>query len=768
MYPCRICLTNHHLSNREKKHFAFGYPSGYYLYPKLKILCTDLHNLIGYPPVLRSIAFIALLMLLTVPASGMKSQLYQLSNGTLSTSAALLRSGDYSGASQLARALPAGGARDFISGVAAFKNKEWDQASTDLQSAARSFELLADYALYFQAQALTAQKKDDVALTALLALTRLYPDSPLKRKALFQIGDIQYTRHSHAAAVAAYQKFIETYPTGSDALTAQYRIALCREALGEPAAAVKILRNLWLTSPASPVAELAEKELNRLSSSGQQPAPYSADELFRRAVTLLDLKKLPQAVTALKEVPREGQSKNFIERLDLRTGQALFRSKKYREAESLYIKTASKTKDPAHAAEATYWLARCLDRNDRHEESVLTFHQVAERWPKANESDNSLMEAALIRKSEQRWSDALAMIQRLLAEYPETSLKKQAWWEGGWSAYKAGEMQTARDFFTRLAGSDTGRDRALYWLARVNAATGDVKGAQETYATLVRSFPMSFYSLATPPGESSTGAVIDSQSLPRIDRETVETLPLPANYERVRALITFGLVEEAKKELSSAKAKSSDMSRLLGVARLYLEMDDVNGAYNLVRREPARLHAREQNQMLALQYPLPFRESAVRHADSYRLALPLIFAIIRTESSFAPAAVSPVGAVGLMQLMPSTAAMIEGAGKKSFSSDRLKQPELNINYGAKHMKDLISQYNNNLIPVIASYNAGSGSVNRWLQRFGNLPDIEFIEQIPYTETRDYVKQVIASTAIYARLYDLPLSGVTLPLPPKPI
>jgi len=84
------------------------------------------------------------------------------------------------------------------------------------------------------------------------------------------------------------------------------------------------------------------------------------------------------------------------------------------------------------------------------------------------------------------------------------------------------------------------------------------------------------------------------------------------------------------------------------------------------------------------------------------------------------------------------------------------------------MKDLITEYNNNLIAVIASYNAGGGTVNRWRRAFGTLSEIEFIEQIPYAETRDYVKQVLASTAIYSKLYNLPLNGIKLPLPPKPV
>jgi soluble lytic murein transglycosylase len=121
-----------------------------------------------------------------------------------------------------------------------------------------------------------------------------------------------------------------------------------------------------------------------------------------------------------------------------------------------------------------------------------------------------------------------------------------------------------------------------------------------------------------------------------------------------------------------------------------------------------------------------------------------------------------------MQLMPATAAMVEGAGRKSLPVEKLKEPELNISYGTKHMKDLLTEYDNNIIAVIASYNAGGKTVNRWLKNFGTFPQDEFIEQIPYGETRDYVKKVLAATAIYSRLYGLNLYEMKLPLPAKPV
>ncbi|GAM11507.1 soluble lytic murein transglycosylase [Geobacter sp. OR-1] len=715
-----------------------------------------------------TVASLLLLLFLSVPASGMKSRLFPLPADTVAPAADLLRSKDYTGAARLAKAAPAGGARDFIAGVASYRAKEWEEASNHLQAAAKSFPILADYALYFQARSLNALKRYDDALIPLQELLKLYPDTPVKRQAMILLADTLYEQNNFKAATSAYQKFIETYPSGSDALNAQYRIALCREALGEPASAAKILRTLWLTSPASTQAAAAKDDLKRLTAAGSPPETYTGEELFRRASTLLDLKKYSQAVTAFKDIPRSGQSKEFINRLDLKYGQAVYRSRNYRDAEDIFAKTAATTKNPAQAAEAVYWIARCRDKCDRHEEAVKTFLQVPDRWPKANEADNAILEAALITKSDQQWSETLSLLQRLLKEYPDSNLKKQAWWEAGWSGYKLRDLQTAGYYFAKLAECDPNRDRALYWLSRVRALSGDGQGAQAAYATLLRDFPMSFYALANTGGdENRDPGHPDKAKLPAITGDTLETLPLPVNNDRIKALITFGLYEEARKELTIAKAKTTDVVKLLGIARLYLEMEDYNGAYNLVGRDPGKFAAKDLRQTLALQFPRPFQESAAKHAGSNNLPLALVYAVIKAESSFSPAAVSPAGAVGLMQLMPSTAAMLEGAGRKTLPLERLKEPELNIGFGTRHMKDLITQYNTNIVAVIASYNAGGGTVNRWLQRFGTLPADEFIEQIPYGETRDYVKKVLTSAAIYARLYGMDLNGLSLPLPATP-
>lgn len=706
------------------------------------------------------ILILTILILCSVPASGMKSQLYPLSCDTLSAAASRLRAKDYDAALKYAEASPESGVKDFITGIAAYRAGTWSVAATSLASAAKRFDLLADYALYYQAQALKNLDKPEEAIAPLAAIQKLYPQSPLQRPVMLMIADIQYARKEFSSAATSFHKYIEKYPSGSDSIGAQFRLALCREVTGDTSAAVKLLRNLWLASPASSFAPKAEEELKRMQAAGVTVAPYTTDELYRRASTLYDLKKFSQSATDLKTLSRTGQSPETVARMDLKTGQALYRARKYREAEQYFSTLLRRDLSPALAAEATYWLARTQDRSSRDEDAVTTFLQTADRWPNANDADNALLEAALIRKSQKRWIDVKTLAERILSGYPESPLRPQAWWEAGWSSYQSKDWQSAAVYFRKLADSDTWRDRALYWLSRAQAASGDKETAESTYTKLQHEFPLSYYSV---------GAVQDTgkkeTEFPSFAADTLETLPLPVNFERTRALISFGMIEEARKELSSSKGKNGSFAKIIGIARLYLEMDDYNGAYNLVRKEYPSLNSKEGRQILALKYPLPFRDIVQKNAETSKVAPQLVYAVIRSESSFSPVAVSPVGAVGLMQLMPATAGQIEG--KPTVARDRLTQPGLNINYGVRHFKDMLVQYNGDVISTIASYNAGGTAVNRWKKEFGDMPPVEFIEQIPYGETREYVKQVLASSAIYERLYRLPSDPGSLPLPPRP-
>jgi soluble lytic murein transglycosylase len=152
-----------------------------------------------------------------------------------------------------------------------------------------------------------------------------------------------------------------------------------------------------------------------------------------------------------------------------------------------------------------------------------------------------------------------------------------------------------------------------------------------------------------------------------------------------------------------------------------------------------------------IRYPYPYKPLIEKYASEYSLDPLFVLAVMREESRFKPESCSPKGALGLMQIMPATAREIAHHLGEEYREDILLDPEVNIRYGTWYLAQLNKQFDGNAVIVLAAYNAGCGRVAKWLQASDLGPYL--IEDIPFFETREYVKKVLKSYKIYSRLYD---------------
>jgi soluble lytic murein transglycosylase len=150
-------------------------------------------------------------------------------------------------------------------------------------------------------------------------------------------------------------------------------------------------------------------------------------------------------------------------------------------------------------------------------------------------------------------------------------------------------------------------------------------------------------------------------------------------------------------------------------------------------------------------YPYLYKQTVEKYSYSYGVDPLLVMAVIREESHFYPKSTSPKGALGLMQVMPNTAEEIAAWLKEDYNSVNLLSVEDNIRYGTWYLAALIKEYNGNTMLALAAYNAGSGRVASWLEEVLTLESYT-IEDIPFKETRDYVKKVLKSYNAYSGLY----------------
>jgi soluble lytic murein transglycosylase len=158
---------------------------------------------------------------------------------------------------------------------------------------------------------------------------------------------------------------------------------------------------------------------------------------------------------------------------------------------------------------------------------------------------------------------------------------------------------------------------------------------------------------------------------------------------------------------------------------------------------------------LSFYYPLAYKDSVFRYSGDFSLDPYLILAVMKAESSFQRFAVSRANARGVMQIIKPTAIFISSQLQmENFELIDLFLPDLNIKMGVWYLKFLIDKFSE-LVPALSAYNAGPENVSRWCSDFGDMKTFDFIESIPFSETKDYVKRVIYYYAVYKNLYSPP-------------
>jgi soluble lytic murein transglycosylase len=227
---------------------------------------------------------------------------------------------------------------------------------------------------------------------------------------------------------------------------------------------------------------------------------------------------------------------------------------------------------------------------------------------------------------------------------------------------------------------------------------------------------------------------------------------------RARILLEAGLDDRALEELQAASRSVDGLSDRLELAQLLSSAGSYRAAQRLVvdpyQETLARGPTATLEQLWWHAWPaayLDLVEQATREPGS--VAPALVLSIMREESGFLPRVVSPVGARGLLQIMETTGERLaRDVGHENFSADDLFEPMTNIRLGSHYLAELSRRFDGRLSAAIASYNAGPVAVSGWLEERPNDDDAEWVEAIPYDQTRSYVKRVLRSLQAYTLLY----------------
>lgn len=663
----------------------------------------------------------------------------------LKDAANLLRNNRNQEALQAALQVSPDGPRNLLAGEAAMRLKRYDEALLYLTEAERNYPLLADLAAAMRGEALYNLGRFEEAAAVARSVAEKSAVAATVRRMEKLAADALFYSGDYRGALDAYQLFAAKYQGGNDRIDALFQAARCQEMERNQQAAVKGYRTIYLQFPASTQGGKSFEQLKQLEKNGLVGcSSFSPQELLERSVALLAANQAGAAAWSLAAIPRQDLSDNLLAMIELKSGQVAMKQRNYLLAEQ-FLKRAAAYRNSPTVYEASLNLARVEIRRGDTEKGVRRLQGLAVL--KKEGGDIPLLDAALALKQSGRFADAAPLFRQLVKEYPGSELRLRSEWELAWGSYLAGDLVTAEEFLTKLQGDDRYREQAVYWLARLKERQGRRGEAVADYVTLLKEYPFGFYAAWY---RQKNG--INSGWLPIPDN--LQEPSFPEGTERIQALARLGMLEKARVELAEFRQQGVKPELISGLSRLQQLAGDLHGSIVTFHRNRPESINQENLPFWSLGYPRPYAALFNRYSAENNVPELLVLSLAKAESSFRADVKSHAGAIGLMQLMPATAKMTAGYKGKNYNPLWLTDPEYNIRLGTRHLRDLLNQYSADQVYTLAAYNAGAGAVKRWRNTFGELERDEFIENIPYQETRDYVKKIVGYMDVYAALYRL--------------
>ena len=605
---------------------------------------------------------------------------------------------------------------------------------------------LADYALAGMAESFAALGQAQRAADSAAALVLAHPQSPLLCQALALGAESEEKAGRAARAVPVYERLLGSCP-GFEPRTL-LRLATLRARAGDGKAAGAAYERLDREFPASTEAKEARRTLRTLEA--QLPAPGSPGRRERdakKAAALADDGQYREAVALLRASIGPGLTGQPADEATVRMGRALVVLKREREAVA-YLKAVPRTSPLA--AEAAFQLAKIDARRTR---GAQPYEAVVAGFPGTPWAEDALLSLANHYLKDGRYGEAAPYLTRLLREFPEGRYLERATWSVGWWEYRSGRFQGAVDLWEKAARQRPTSGWApqfLYWAARARAGLQQHDRAASLYQETVRRYKHTYHGLLA---AQVVGPRVPAEPTP-ISWQPTADLPEPT-LSRVHQLLLIDRLDEARDELLRVAGSVQAQSTL---AWIEWKRGRLRPAITAMKRAHPEWKSEAGDRLPAevwhIIYPLQHRDALVAQAQARELDSSLVAAVIWQESTFDAGAVSSAGARGLMQVMPSTGrSLFRGLGRRGRTRD-LHDPKTSLEIGTLYLKQMLDRFGGRVEQALAAYNAGPHRVVAWTAGRPGVSAEEFVESIPFTETRNYVMSILAHREHYRRLYGL--------------
>lgn len=647
----------------------------------------------------------------------------------------------------------------FAKGYQLYSNGKSAQAKELFQKTVGATYRLADYSLYYLARIAFDENNWDQSRQFLAQLRRQFPQSVWYHAAALLLAKIDVAENKFIPAADTLRQLRADKSLNREvADEAQYLQGQIAEAQGDFSRAYATYRDLRNSSPSSRWATAARKEQIRLRSRfpdqfALKTIEAQADEadLLARERQINDAEELYKKILANIFEPAERL--RYLIKL-----AALYLSTGNRTAAIPTLELIARDyPDNGEAPKAVYQIGQILWNRHENARAFEYFKTILEKYPASSYVDRAQYASADIHEYFGRKEEAIHLYSSVQKHFPRSQVRDDATWRLAWLYYRSGDLQSAQATFRTLTTQSKNGPFAtasLYWQARIAEKLGETETAIQLHRQIVNGGEESYYQALSQRGLERLGAPVEPLRSTRpttvADADPPLRPELSFHLSRARELAALALYPLAVTEFDEVNRKAKPQDRLRALLmREYFLSQAYGRSLTLANQLPFTQSERD-----LYRYPLAYWNSIQHKAQERGLDPYLILALIRQESLFNTRARSSAAAIGLMQLIPPTAARVaKQIGLPAPTPEKLFDPEFNVTLGTQYLKDLLERYSNNWFKAVAAYNAGEAAVDRWEKEIVTDDIEEFVERIPYVETRGYVKLVMRNHRIYKRLYD---------------
>jgi soluble lytic murein transglycosylase len=670
----------------------------------------------------------------------------------------LLLAAGRAGAAQLATArLPAETEQRYAAAIEALRQGDAAPALREFASPDATRSVVGDYVRYLHAEALLRTGDLAGARRVAEAAAEEFGDRRVGRSALLLAAYAAARAGDEKGNDALLRRFLLAHAESPEMPIALYLLGESFEARGQRENAARTYRELVLLAPASEYADGAADRLRELARAGVVLPPPSAAERLDRAERLLRAGMAEEARGEAAAVAGEATGRDLAGRALAVVASALSRMRRYEAAAGAVQQALDRALEEAKPA-LRLKLGRLLYQAGKREQALAALAGIPAS-PEADAAAAAYLRAVVLEESG-RHADAAAAYEQTAARFAERDVAASALWRLGWLRYLADDRGGAAEYWRRLAELPAGRrDRlaAIYWTGRALEEAGRAADGTVLYARVLVEAPRSYYGILA---AARAGDQRPRETPPprvELPADLAQALPDDVDRRRIETLARIGLPEYAAAEMEDVALRSlADPVKLYWLSTAYRQQERYDLSLRILRRyfsdAAASGHPALPRAFWEMAYPLAWQSELMEAASRSKLDPFFVAAIAREESSFDPLARSRAGARGLMQLMPETARRIaQHLGLAFRHGALLDDPDRNLRLGASHLADLLREFGDARLAA-AAYNAGAVRVREWWSARRTSDMEAFVEQIPYEETREYVKKVMRSWEEYRRLY----------------